>query len=293
VFDFPKYLPEILRESGSLFGVFALIAILIAIIVVFFFRNSETKQKERVFLYTSIFLLALVFSALIAGVSTGFQTGQEIGVTQGSGSASQGNTSQAELSSDMQQSLESYLTSQGLKITAQNKSKVLSDALESYLNENIAAPPLSPSSENSGSEGRGATVQSNASTTGSAPDGFIFEGKSCTQRDRTIQCDGLITNTKEDIAVFLFADGYSSDSRIVDSEGNQYIANEIVIGSKTDDEYQPVTFTQNIPVKITLVFQEVSSTAKNVALMEVLGSTTTNSAKADFSFQARNVPVSN
>ncbi len=293
MFDLPKYLPEILRESGSLFGVFALIAILIALIVVFFFRNSETKQKERVFLYTSIFLLALVFSALIAGVSTGFETGQQVGGAQGSGNTSPQNTLQAELSPDMEQSLESYLTSQGLAITTQNKSKVLSDALGSYLNENIVAPPLSPSSKNPAGEDRESIAQSNTSTAGSAPDGFIFEGKSCTQRDRTIQCEGLITNTEEDINVSLFADGYSSDSRIVDGEGNQYVANEIVIGSKTNNNYQSVTFTQNIPVKVTLVFKEVSSTAQNVALMEVLGSTRGYTSDADFSFQARNIPVSN
>jgi hypothetical protein len=46
-------------------------------------------------------------------------------------------------------------------------------------------------------------------------------------------------------------------------------------------------------VKVTLVFKEVSSTAKNIALMEVLGSTKERYSEADFSFQARNIPVSN
>jgi hypothetical protein len=289
VFDLPKYLPEILRESGSLFGIFALVAILIALIVVFFFRNSETKQKERVFLYTSLFLLALVFSALIAGVSTGFQTGQEVGVTQ-----SQGNESQVELSPETQQAIERYLETEGRDSTPENKSQVLSDALTDYLSaEESPSTSSATLPVNVQQEGRKDTDTSGASSASSAPDGFTFEGKSCTQRDRTIQCDGLITNAKEDIEVFLFADGYRADSRIVDSEGNQYAANEIVIGSKTENRYQSVTFAQNISVKVTLVFKEVSATVKNVALMEVLGSTTTYGADANFSFQARNIPISN
>ncbi len=99
-------------------------------------------------------------------------------------------------------------------------------------------------------------------------------------------------NMKDDMSVTLFADGYKAKSRIVDDEGNQYIANEIVIGSETNENYQPVVFTQNVPVRVTLVFTEVPSKAKTVALMEVSGNTTGYLNDADFSFQARNIPVS-
>ena len=286
MFDLPKYLPEILRESGSLFGVFALVAILIAFIVVFFFRNAEAKQKERMFLFASLFLLALVFSALIAGVSTGFETGKEVAVTQ-----SDDNASQVELSSATLKSLESYLADQGLDNTAQNRAEVLSDALTSYTSGAITT---APSSEPEISTGDRIEVQpTSVSADSSAPDGFLFEGKGCVQQDRTIECNGLITNTKEDVRVFLFADGYKAESRIVDNEGNQYIASEIMTGSETDGNNQKVTFTQNIPVKVTLVFTDISTKAQSVALMEITGSTGQFNDSANLSFQARNIPVSN
>jgi hypothetical protein len=63
IFDFLSYVPDILRESGNLFGVFALVAILMAAIALLFFKNGEGRQKERVFLYTILFLSSLVIAS--------------------------------------------------------------------------------------------------------------------------------------------------------------------------------------------------------------------------------------
>ena len=287
MFDLPKYLPDILRESGSLFGVFALVAIVIALVVVFLFRDSEKQQKERVFLYTSLFMLALVFSALTAGVSTGFQSGKEVAITQ-----TKGNESLVKLPPATLQAIESYLTKQGQAVTSQSRAQVLSDALSAYLGGDSSSAPSAVLPANNSAD-TGSEAANGSSMTGSAPDGFTFTGESCEQRDKTMTCSGLITNTKDDINVYLFASNGKSLSRIVDSEGNQYVAKEITTGSETSPYYQLVTFTQNVPVKVTLVFAEVTSKPTNIALMEVQGSTTSNYSDADVSFQARNISLDN
>ena len=72
--NFVNNIPEII-DSDSLFGVFALVAIILAFVVFILFRNADTKQKERIFIYSTLFFLALVFSALIF---SGFERGSEI-----------------------------------------------------------------------------------------------------------------------------------------------------------------------------------------------------------------------
>ncbi len=286
VFRLAEYLPDILRESGSMFGVFALVAILMALMVVFFFRNSETKQKERVFLYTSLFLLTLVFSALIAGVSTGFETGREIAITD---------PAIVELSPSTVKALENYLTAEGENITDKNKSRVLSEALSSYFadsNDSSLAATPSAAESIAETEEEGLTVTVGASSS-SAPDGFRVESRGCSQRDSTIRCDTLVTNTREDISIFLFADGYRSASRLVDGDGNQYTASVVVIGNEESSSYQLVPFATNVPVKVTLVVTNAGSKASQISLIDLLGSTKDRLNAADMSVQVRDVRVRN
>lgn len=63
-------IPTILEKASSgLYGVLALVAIVFAAVAFILFRNAEQKQKEKVFMITTFFLLAIVFSALIAGIA--------------------------------------------------------------------------------------------------------------------------------------------------------------------------------------------------------------------------------
>ncbi len=282
IFDFLSYVPDILRESGNLFGVFALVAILMAAIALLFFKNGEGRQKERVFLYTILFLSSLVIASLFAGLSTGFQSGREIADT---------NPALVELSPTATQKLENYIRDQGDSITDQSKSEILSDALASY----VASEPdliTTPASENP-------TVNNDnepASTAASAdadsiPDGFRLDQKSCSKRAETIACDLLITNTAEDISIALFADGSFSDSRLVDSEGNQYITDTIKVGNTEGQNNQVVTFARDVPVRITLITNSADSGVSNISLVELLGSTKGRLSRADITFQARDIPV--
>ncbi len=279
-FSLVEYLPDILRESGSMFGIFALVAIIISLMVVFFFKNSETRQKERVFVYTTLFLLTLAFSALVAGASSGFQTGREIAITD---------PALVELSPATVKALETHLQTEGKNITDKNKSRVLSEAISAYFESGEAEPiAADPSVEDTSEPELLATVGAGSS---SAPDGFIFQSRGCSQRDSTITCDTLVTNTNEDIDIRLFASGHRANSRLVDGEGNQYAVSTIKVGNIEAQNYQVVPFASNIPVKVTLVVTNASSRASQISLVDLLGNTSGSLEPATLSFQARDVRV--
>ncbi|MEM8504326.1 MAG: hypothetical protein AAF716_14375 [Cyanobacteria bacterium P01_D01_bin.1] len=282
IFDFLSYIPDILRESGNLFGVFALAAIIIAIIALLFFRNGEEKQKERIFLYTTLFLLSLIFASLFAGLSTGFQSGKEVAVAD---------PTLVELSPTATQELENYLRSQGIDITEQNKSDVLSDAITEYTVSN-PEPAIASTPEDSTADSENEPIPPvTDADDDSIPDGFRLDQKSCSQRAETIACDLLITNTTEDISITLFANGTYSDSRLVDSDGNQYIVNTIKVGNTENRNSEVVTFARNVPVRITLITSDATSGADRISLVELLASTGDRFTRAGMTFQARDVAI--
>ena len=129
--SFINNIPEILDKSDSLFGVFALVAIILAFVVFFLFRNAETKQKERIFIYSTLFFLALVFSALTAGIFSGFERGSEV-ITD----KVEQDPSVVKLLPETGQQLETYISSKGQAATEENKAQILEEALEAYVNKN-------------------------------------------------------------------------------------------------------------------------------------------------------------
>jgi hypothetical protein len=62
---------KILENSGSSFAVLALVAIIFAFVALLFFRNAEAKQKEKIFIITTGFFLALILVVLAASLFNG------------------------------------------------------------------------------------------------------------------------------------------------------------------------------------------------------------------------------
>jgi hypothetical protein len=140
-------LPEIIKASGSLFGIFALTAIVIAIIGFSYFRNANTKQRERIFLYIIAFYLTLTLSALMGGNVLGFRTGSKDVVKRIETNPSSIDPSLVRLSPDTIQSLDNVLSYKGEKITQENKSKILDEAVKAMANSDASSSnkPLSQS----------------------------------------------------------------------------------------------------------------------------------------------------
>ena len=283
IFSAVQYLPSILREAGSLLGIFALIAILLALIVVFLFRNAETKQKERIFLYTALFLLTLVFSSLIAGASTGFETGREYAITQ-----RREDPAVVTLDARTAQALERYLAENGQRATDETRARVLSNALGAYLTEPKAENSSPLIAIDSGTDGEMILPERKPSVD-SVPDGFSIDDKSCSQRNQTLTCDLLITNLDEGLQLTVFGT-WPFKSRIVDGEGNPYNAADVSIAQKKSNMYLEENFIQDVPVKVSLTFTNVLSSADEVEFLQLFASTI-GYPKSDISFKVRNIPI--
>ena len=129
-------IPEILEKSGNLFGIFALAAIILAFIVFFLFGNAGTKQKERVFIYLTLFLLALVFSSLTVGIFSGFEQGSELATAQ-----VEEDPLRVKLSPATVEKLENYLASSGETVTEESKTRILAMAVDAYLGPSEVISP--------------------------------------------------------------------------------------------------------------------------------------------------------
>ncbi|MCC5662712.1 hypothetical protein LC653_01890 [Nostoc sp. CHAB 5784] len=62
-------IPVIIEKSGNPFGILALIALVFTFVAFIFFRNADPRQRERVFIITTLFLLTLIVIAFIAGIA--------------------------------------------------------------------------------------------------------------------------------------------------------------------------------------------------------------------------------
>lgn len=134
-------LPQILEKAGSLFGIFALLAIVIAVIAFLLFNKAEPNQKEKIFFYMVLFFLALILSTLAAGFLTGFKGGGEVVSTQ-----RENDPSQVSLSPNTVAKLESYIKSKGQTVTREAKTRFLEESIESYVNPKPTPSPVSNAS---------------------------------------------------------------------------------------------------------------------------------------------------
>lgn len=143
------------------------------------------------------------------------------------------------------------------------------------------AIPLAPSPTSS-------PISSQNSATGTSTEnsGFLFENKGCREANEQIICNFLITSQKQDKRLSLYAN-YGTDSRIIDSNGDEFIARSVQLGSRQSNRYVIAVLAQDIPLKAELSFPKVSPKTNQLALLELSGSGG-NSFKAQF----RNVPVS-
>ena len=77
-----NHLPDIIEKSGTLFGIFALISIIFAVIVIAFFAKGTSKEKFQALGLVFLFFLGVGISALMAGIFAGTERGSEIAVQQ-------------------------------------------------------------------------------------------------------------------------------------------------------------------------------------------------------------------
>ena len=280
-------IPEILEKSGSLFGIFALAAIILAFVVFFLFRNAGTKQKERVFIYLTLFLLALVFSSLTVGIFSGFERGSEVATTQ-----VEEDPLWVQLSPATVGKLENYIASSGETVTDESKTRTLAVAVDAYL-----APAGSVSSEkNNSSSSKLLSPQSSSNVTTPREllvQDFLFNLRGCSRDHEKIKCGFLVTNKERDETLSMFAHSTSyprGASRIITPQGSQFIADKVLFGGYESTGRVNVNLVQDVGLAAEMSFEEVQPQVNQLALIEL---TLQSNSSGRFTVQFRNVPISN
>ncbi|MEO1400008.1 MAG: hypothetical protein AAFV72_02005 [Cyanobacteria bacterium J06635_1] len=282
--DLINKIPDIIEKSGNLFGIFALISIIFAVIVILFFGKGTSKEKFQALGLVFLFFLGVGASALIAGLSAGTERGSEIAVEQ-----IQQDPAIVRLSPAMIQQLETYLTAQNQTIDEKNKVKLLEIALNGYLN-----PPVSPTPSTSSIPSALPTDLAQGSSTSSSSsqvgvDSFVFDLQGCQRKNSTVLCSFLVTNEEGDKRLTIYGKS-SYRSRAVDPNGNQYISNNVDFGGDQRSNYVENTLPENIAVKVELTFADVPETVSQFSILEALAYTREQNR---FPVQFRDVQVTN
>lgn len=115
---------------------------------------------------------------------------------------------------------------------------------------------------------------------------FTFELTKCEISGESIICDFVITNNDQDREFTLNTRG----SRIFDDSGNEYRASQAYLANKRGSSPQTLLLS-NIPTNASLYFENVSTDARSIALLE-LGCAAMNPPWTSFKLQFRNIPIS-
>lgn len=251
-------LPQILEKSASLFGVFALVAIVLASVVFLLFGKADPKQKERIFVYMTLFFLALTFSALAAGTLSGFKDGGEAVTTQIEQDPSSIDPSLVSLSPDAIQILEKYLNAQGEAVTPQSKVQVLEEALEAYVSPTSeTAPSPRPIVDPS------PPLQTIEAEQTARDKGVTFDLLQCGKESQNTICYFRITRTTDGICAI-----DRRAVRAIDLSGNEHFSEAVQMG---DEEGSNVStnFIRDIPIRASFTFGDDLQTVNNLAAVEI------------------------
>ena len=116
--------------------------------------------------------------------------------------------------------------------------------------------------------------QSNTELATAEIEGYKGAVQSCNRSGKFVTCDVLITSTKKDNEVTLYAWprlGGLTPSRIIDLDGNEYVASSIKSGTKENDRYINVDLIQGVPDKVIVTFAKVPLEVNKLAVMELNG----------------------
>ncbi|HEX4963235.1 MAG TPA: FlgO family outer membrane protein [Thermoanaerobaculia bacterium] len=97
---------------------------------------------------------------------------------------------------------------------------------------------------------------------------LLFELKGCSLSGKLVKCEFLVTNSGEDADVAL----YSGNSRLFDGEGNEYHADEAILGISKCGGYCSSAQTRlasGIPVKARLSFDGIPPETQRATLVEL------------------------
>ncbi len=95
--------------------------------------------------------------------------------------------------------------------------------------------------------------------------------EACALNNRALSCDFLIQTTETAKELKVYADYQYEASRLIDNQGNTYLASFINLAGVERNNYIETDLPPDVPMRGRLVFENISSRATSGALLEVTG----------------------
>jgi hypothetical protein len=99
---------------------------------------------------------------------------------------------------------------------------------------------------------------------------LIFELQQCKRASEAVKCEVNITSQEKNRRLRLYTEHIvGSSSRVVDTQGNQYIANYFEFGGVENKSTIELNLVQGIPLKTYIVFDKIPPHINQFALLEL------------------------
>jgi uncharacterized protein YcfJ len=99
-------------------------------------------------------------------------------------------------------------------------------------------------------------------------DGFLFEIVKCSQSDKVVTVDFIVTNNQDDRKIRMDASS-GGTSRLFDDAGNEIAADRVKLANKSDGSYVNHLMVSGLPTKCQFIFDGDSGKANTIARLEI------------------------
>lgn len=99
--------------------------------------------------------------------------------------------------------------------------------------------------------------------------GVLFELESCAQEDDTLTCDIQLTDQRDNRELTVYVNNKHAKSRVIDVNAAQMVPHHIYFGDRESRGYVTQPLVQGIPLKASLVFDEIQIQENTVSLVEI------------------------
>lgn len=93
--------------------------------------------------------------------------------------------------------------------------------------------------------------------------------ETCVINNRVLNCDFVVKTSETEKHLLVFATQWSNASRLIDNQGNSYLANRVDIGGREDTDFVQTNLPPDVPMRGRLVFENISNRATSGALLEI------------------------
>ena len=112
------------------------------------------------------------------------------------------------------------------------------------------------------------------------------------EETKTVRCPFLVTSQKEDVKFQMYGGNYYPKFvRFIDGFGNEYLSNQIELGSNSNNSYVEKRLMRDIPLKGAVLFEQVPVNVKQIKAIELYGQLDSTYFDGRLQYQFRDLKV--